>query len=52
MSDASFKALISVTDGAGTDEARQVWTGKSKHRQTELILNYIKQTKGAFSLSH
>lgn len=37
MPDAFFKALISITDEAATDKAKQVWTSKSKHRQTEII---------------
>lgn len=53
MSNAFFKALISITDDAGIDKAKQVWTGESKHRRTEIIvnvMNWIKQTMKVFCL--
>lgn len=41
MSDAFFKALISIMDESEADKAKQVWTSKSKHRQTEIIMKIM-----------
>lgn len=43
MFDAFFKAFISITDEAG--KAKQVWTGKSKRRQTEIIAKHRELNK-------
>lgn len=41
MSDAFFKALISIRDEAGTDGVKQVQTSRSRHRQTKIILRIV-----------
>lgn len=41
MSDAFFKALISIRDEAGTDGVKQVRTSRSRRRQTEIILRIM-----------